>query len=274
MAVTVLVDGLLRFDSGKTWFGVGLCLCLRRLGYRVGVFKPVAGHSVWGQLWSFRESLRRGFLVGGDVLTYERFLGVDPLAVNPVDLLLAPPDPAGGVSGFLSSVGGWEDQVVVARVPVGGGFEHWWFPVNVSRLSPLVRFEVSRLVGRVGAVPGSVEGLLDYVGGLGGVFEEFRRRVSAGCDFLVVESFNDALVPYRELVGVVDYLVVVAPGRVFVFEGERLRLLASVVDVGGARVGGVWRHLGRPIGVFELPLVEDPVVLADFLGGVVGVLGG
>ena len=270
MVVTVLVDGLLRFDSGKTWFGVGLGLCLRRLGFSVGVFKPVAGNSVWGQLWSFRESLRRGFLVGGDVLTYERFLGVDPLLVNPVDMLLAPLDPAG--PGFFAGVGSLEDQVVVARVPVGGGFEHWWFPGNVSRVPPVVRRDVMALVGRCGAVPGSVEGLLDYVGGLGGVFEEFRARVSEGCDFVIVESFNDALVPYEEVVDVVDFLVVVGPGRVFVFDGDRLRLIASVVGVSGARVGGVWRHLGRPMAVFELPLVEDPVVLSDFLGGVVRVI--
>ncbi|HDI02231.1 MAG TPA: ATPase, partial [Ignisphaera sp.] len=92
-ARVVLIIGLLVHDSGKTWFSISLARYALEKGYRVAIYKPVAGHSAWFQYHTLARSRELGVLVGQDVSLYLEHLGIsvnDIAIVNPIDILIAP----------------------------------------------------------------------------------------------------------------------------------------------------------------------------------------
>jgi predicted P-loop ATPase/GTPase len=117
---TVMIAGLHVYDSGKTWFTLGLASHVRSLGLRVRVYKPVAGHSLWYSPRTFRKSLKIGLLGGNDVLIYyDNKLMVSPLLGNPIAIATAPLDPAiygENIERYLADNDSVYTSVVISRI--------------------------------------------------------------------------------------------------------------------------------------------------------------
>ncbi len=224
----MLVVGLLEHDSGKTWVGLALVHTLRRRGIRVSAFKPVAGHSAWHQYHTLVESKKRRMLVGEDALRYSRLLGLDPVLINPVDVLLAPPSPTlyPTLAGYLEALVSLSQQLVLARIPGReGGPIHYAYPGNIEKLPPGLRREIEELAQTLDAREGRVEELVSFLSSpaVEEVLEEYYERLTTGVDVLVVESFNNAATPYGRLLEHVDTVVLVAPGYIAVYDGDHYR---------------------------------------------------
>ncbi|WP_058370958.1 hypothetical protein [Pyrodictium occultum] len=190
MVLRVLVSGLLEHDSGKTWTVVALARALAEKGPRVAIFKPVAGHNLWGSPHALRSSYDRGLLLGNDVYTYLRYLeGVDPGVSNPVALALAYPDPLAfkGPSQYLAAISDTRSMLVLARVQDcgRGAARHYVFPNSLARLTGTLRSEVERLAARLGAEPSEPGWLLDWLAGPKAeeLLEECRARLEAGATY-------------------------------------------------------------------------------------------
>ena len=232
MVLTVLVSGVLEYDSGKTWLSVGLGLVAKRQGLSVGIYKPVAGHSFWNKFSSVVESKKRGVLVGNDVLTYEEYLGLidDVVVVNPIDLLVVYPDPLAlhGFSEYMLSVSSLEKSLVLARVTrcdSGIDTRHYVFVENLSLAPFSARQELVELAKLLRAESATARSFLGFLAsrGASSLLEKCRERISGGKDVVVIESFSDSLLPYSGVEKNVDFLVLVAPGKALIFTGEKLR---------------------------------------------------
>lgn len=274
MAYTILVAGLLAYDSGKTWLGASLALCARRLGARVAAFKPVGAFNAWIGYRHLVEGVERyGLLAGGDALTYSRILGADPATVNPVALATGFPDPLRlpGASYYLSAVGDLAKTLVLARLPTENGVEHFIVADNLDTLPKGLREAVREAGARLGARAAGAREVLDRVNSekTATLLDRVYAGISSSSDVVIVESFNDALTPYmgQRLLAGVDLLLVTAPGRALVYSGDRLRRVLEAFPSPAPRTGTLFSALGKPLWGEELPPARSIEEYADKLCG-------
>ncbi len=270
MAYTILVAGLLAFDSGKTWLGASLAACASRRGVRVAAFKPVGAFNLWLGYHHFVEGVERyGLLAGGDALTYSKVLNMNPANVNPVALATAFPDPLQlpGASYYLSVVGDLAGTLVLARLPTARGEEHLVAVDNLEKLPPRLRAAVRDAAAKLHARTAESREILALVSSdrVAGLLDESYARISSSSDVVIVESFNDALVPYTgpRLLSSIDLLVVTAPGRALVYSGDRLRRVLEAFPSPRPRTGTLFSALGRPAWAEALPPARSLEEYAD-----------
>jgi len=222
MGKVLVIAGLLPQDSGKTYFTISLAKGLRSRGYKVEVMKPVAAHSAWFQHESLTESVALGVLIGEDILNYMReglIKNVD--MQNPVDILTAPPDLINvpTLSTYLSITSSSISQAVLARISL---MRRNYFIVkdNLYRTSRLLKSQLMSAVKSFGSYREVSSGwLLNRLTSreIGSYILDLAKSLSDRSDYLLVESFNDALIPSFSLAKAVDSIAVVAPGRALVY---------------------------------------------------------
>lgn len=229
MAKTVLVAGLVPYESGKTWFTLSSALYAKSLGLKVGIFKPVAGHSLWYSPRTIRKSIKLKLLVGNDItLYYEYGLVEDPAVANPLAIATVPPDPCfyrQSVEDYLLELENTYSTIVLSRVTNCRNrvVKHYYYPDNSGKTTPLMKKSVERLALALQAEKSSVKELIKYMESASSEenLDDCLANIQRGNDLLFVESFNDAVVPYVSLLGKVDIIVVVAPGKVLVYRDVR-----------------------------------------------------
>jgi predicted P-loop ATPase/GTPase len=224
MATVVLVTGLVPYDSGKTWFTLGAALAAREKGLRVSVFKPVAAHNLWYSPKAARKSLELKLLIGNDVLLYhEKGLVEDIGATNPVAIATAPPDPS-KYSRVEDYMGDLEDVGRIALLSRVYAFDerahsHYVHAENLHKMNTRVRRLVEKMSGALEAVPRSFASLSAYLTSneVAANLDKCLHALERGKDVVFVESFNDAIAPYGALLESVDAVVVVAPGKAYIY---------------------------------------------------------
>ena len=228
MATVVLVAGLIPYDSGKTWFTLGAALAARERGLEVGVFKRVAAHNLWYSPKAVRKSLELKLLVGNDVqLYYERGLAGDIGISNPVAIATAPPDP----SSYARAEDYMADFEDVGKIAVLSRVYNFGERVHIHHIytGNLVKMgaRTQRLAERMGRVlaaqPSSFTSLAGYLSSSEAVlnFDRCLQKLEEGSEVVFVESFNDAIAPYGALLEKTDLVVIVAPGKAYVYRDVR-----------------------------------------------------
>ena len=268
MTLRVLVAGLLEHDSGKTWLSYALA---RLAGSTAAVYKPIGGFNAWYSMRVLRESERLGLLLGNDALLYHRLSGADPAVLNPVAYATVPPDPLTAVRAparYLASLASLEAGLAVWRLPLQGcgSAVHAYSPEALDSAPPGLARLLRRLVARLSAARASAREFLEVLGRglLDEALEECRERLEAGKKLLVVESYNNAAVPYRGLdLCSMDFYLVAAPGRALLYPAERACRALEVTGL--ERVDRLLPYLGAPLASLELPPAESPEELADAL---------
>ncbi len=256
---TILVTGLLPHDSGKTTFTLMLSRALRDEGLKVAAMKPIAAHSAWYQPWSLAESMKLGVLVGGDVVKYLREgLISNPDIQNPVDILTAPPDPTTfpSASAYLNVVESLQNQVVMARLSIHGR-TYYVVPEVIERLPRTLKTSLKPLLSimRPSTKVGSkwlITKLMSPEVGTYVLAAAMRLRDSS--DVLIVESFNNALIPVVGLENLVKVVIVVAPGKAMVFNGSKLRAYLSGTPRYLWEVTSNFVNVARPDDIIDIPL--------------------
>ena len=266
----VLVSGLLVHDSGKTWFTYSLLRAASKLGLKVSVYKPVAGHNAWYHYRTVVRSLELRALVGNDVLTYHSILPLEPIEkMNPVDLLLAPPSilpylPK-EIEEYLSDLESQFRQVVVARISncFTGEHRHMYVPENLERLPSLLRTAVKKLIIELNADPIDVHSLVTHIQSrdIEKLLESCLEDLEMNSDLVIVESFNDAIIPFFSLLKHLKLLIIVSPGHVLVYDSidriiDIVRVETSLHGVDGYRAFHIIKHL-QPREVIDLEPMES-----------------
>jgi predicted P-loop ATPase/GTPase len=267
--VITIVSGLLPYESGKTWFTVSVGLALRKAGYSVGVFKPVAGHNIWYSPRTFLESIKLGVLVGNDILAYYRTKLVDDIPTsNPIAIAALPPDPLKytRVEDYMENFENIESISVLTRIYncKQRFIEHYVHPENTEKVSKTCKRIVEKLQESLNAKSKPFSDISRYL--TSSLVEEdldyCLKTVSAGKDFVFVEGFNDTVTPYLKLLNTANVLVVVAPSKVLVYENmdhvrEVINKATSKLGFEGFRTRYVVKEL-EPDYVFETGLSLKP----------------
>lgn len=228
MPRVVLVAGLVPYDSGKTWFTVATGLATREKGFRVGVFKPVAGHNLWYSPRTCQKTLKLKLLVGNDILMYYRYgLAENPAISNPVAIATLPPDPTRytKLDNYFEEFDDVRNVAVLTRVYSceTGVLEHYVHVENLNKTSTTCQVLVSKLCIALNAKPKPFTEVASYL--MSPRVEEdlnhCLKYIGRGRDVVFVEGFNDAVVAYTSLLEEADLLVVVTPGKVLVYENMK-----------------------------------------------------
>lgn len=266
----ILVSGLLVHDSGKTWFTYSLLRAANRLGLKVSVYKPVAGHNAWFHYRTVIKSLELRALVGNDVLTYRSILPHEPIEkMNPVDLLLAPPSilpylPK-QIEEYLSDLESQFRQVVVARISncFTGEHYHVYVPENLKRLPRLLRLAIERLITELNAKSIDVHSLIAHIQSkdVEKLLESCLEDLKMNSDLVIVESFNDAIIPFFSLLKHLKLLIVVSPGHILIYDSidrivDIMKVEISLHGVDGYRACHIIKHL-QPKEVIDLEPIES-----------------
>lgn len=224
---TVLVSGLLPYDSGKTWFTMSLFKTLIATGARAVPYKPVAAHNIWYSIATVKHSARLKILVGNDAYAYFKETGESPALLNPVALASAPLDPVNyglDVEKYLEDSSLFLPQLVVARIAYhpSSQIEHFIIQENVEKTVPEAKRVVELLRKKLRPVKISLREISEMlqssridqivVSALSSLLEKY--------DVILLESFNDAVLPSMGLMENIDQIIVVAPGRAFLYDAN------------------------------------------------------
>ena len=225
----VVISGLLPHDSGKTWFTLGLLEALRHLGLNATVYKPVAAHNLWFSPRTLVKSIEFKLLVGNDVLAYyERGVIRDIAKSNPVALGLAPRDlfATSSLDEYLESFEEFTKMLVITRFTdcASGIVRHFVISENLEKTPLLVRSRIEELAEVLSSVKSTVREVLNYLRSeeLTVNLEKCLEELSSNMDIVVVESFNDAVVPFTSLLDKLSTLIVVTPGYVLLYTEREL----------------------------------------------------
>lgn len=232
----MVVSGLLPYNSGKTFFTLALADYLRRLGYSVGVVKPVAAHSFWEQYEYFLESRELGVLVGEDVVRYARAGFIYNIDLqNPVDVMTAPHDlmKHPSLDSYLTSLTSIADQAVLARVSSEKRRNYYVITDNLSRLSSHLVNEIREFVSSLGGAE-EVNNLQLYnklvSREIDSLITESTNTIISKHDVTLCESFSNALLPTLGLRKLVKHVIVVTPSRALAYGPGKVTTYLSAID--------------------------------------------
>lgn len=226
MSTKILVAGLIPYDSGKTWFTLSSALYTRSLGYSVRVFKPVAGHNLWYSPRTIRESVRHRALVGNDILLYHKHgLVEDMVLSNPVAIATIPLDPVnypGALGRYMTEMEQIYSTMALSRLTRCESKEsiHYYFPENMLKTTSYLKRVIEKIASELNARDYRVEDFLGLIetSAIEEDLETCFNNIAGNTDVLFIESFNDAIAPYIGLLDHIDYLIVVSPGRAFLYD--------------------------------------------------------
>jgi len=215
----VLIVGLLPFDSGKTSLAVSLISEALERGMDVGVVKPVTAFSGWYQYSSVLRSVEMGKLVGEDVYRlHVHARSGDPIELeSPVVFMHMPPDPerVEWKSSYYTAMS-LNEQIVALRI----GSNHHYVPANLNRLTGAMRRVARRLIETLKPTP--LDDVGDVLLKLGEFANDSVEEIAKRHEMTVVESYNNASAPTWSSLNA-DAVVLVAPSKVAIYEGERYR---------------------------------------------------
>ena len=261
--MTVLISGLLPYESGKTYFAVSLARGIKSLGLSVIAFKPVAAHSIWYQYKVFAESIRLGILVGEDVLNYMRLgLIANPDVQNPIDILTAVPDVSkySSVDEYLRVLEDVTSQALLIRISYGGLRRYLLVREVFEKLNDYLRNEIKNALNVFSPVSQvSRLWLINYLMSkeVDNVILNSFSGIKDSADVVIIESFSNALIPSTSLAPYVNTLIIVTPGKALIFSGMKLRsyisAIRSLADLESRR----FMKIFRPDAEVTIPLSEE-----------------
>ena len=241
---SILIVGLLPHESGKTFLAGSLIEELRLRGVDVGVSKPIAGHSLWYQWSTYIDSIREGILIGFDAMILKRKSGSKDLLemINPIDLATIPPDIIYRDSRdleflyaeYLSSRS--IDITAIGRLSLCKErnkieTKHYIIKDYIVKLNESNKEYVYKLAEKLSPKPLEVL-RRDFLRTL----QESYTYVDNCLDHIIknhaltiIESFNDSATPTIRSLDT-DLVLVVLPGRVYVYEGSRYKMAFEVIS--------------------------------------------
>ncbi|WP_440059549.1 ATPase [Thermogladius sp. 4427co] len=284
----ILVSGLLAYESGKTTLVKGLFEEFLERGLKPGYFKPVAGHNGWYQPDTIENTVTTRLLIGHDAYIVAEIAGLlDKLPfVNPVDILTLPIDPYAEGYSFRSYIDDMSSSIkttVLARFTslTSAGISHTYLVIgeNIRRLPPVARgiFETVYNVVRGSGVfvetsVRYLEELLDnpltylQIDSFLNFFKDYR--------VLLVEGYNDVAAPTPGSCRS-DFAIVVAPTRAALYNGDKYCRAVEVLSPlkpWSVRTVSVAEIVGRPIRIFEIPLVNDSAEFKKSVSNIVDLI--
>ncbi|AWR94602.1 ATPase [Acidianus brierleyi] len=222
----ILVNGLLTFDSGKTTFASYILSELKNTGLNFFPLKPIAGHNGWYSYETLLKSKSINALAGNDALKYYNITGIDVRLINPFAVLLFPVD----LEKLDYKISFYEQlmengyPVMIRYTDVNGN--DYYYAVDPGLVIDSLSDILEDLYNTFKPIIVSNRCIRNKVNESSYIVDnnvkEFLKK-----DNIIIESYNDALAPTYSSLGV-DVMFAVAPGKVFMIDGDRLRKILSL----------------------------------------------
>ncbi len=242
MSLTILVTGLLPYDSGKTFVGRSLLKYFRSLGYRAVGYKPIAAHSAWFQYETVEKSFEQRILVGHDAYLYWKDMGgeVRVEEINPVDILTAPIDFNQNVRLYLSMLESFVSQACMMRIscPKNNGShmvtEHYVDSEQLEKTIPTLQLKLIELAEKLTPQPKLItheqmEKLMNDTKPI--VCADTQLRIlTTKYNVVIIESFNNAASPTPLSAEIADKVLVVMPGKALIYDGKKYMQTLKILE--------------------------------------------
>ncbi|MFA4647072.1 ATPase [Pyrococcus kukulkanii] len=266
---SLLIVGILPYDSGKTTLALSLIREALEYGIDVGVAKPVSGFNGWYQYEYLLKSIEFGFLIGED--SYKLHMAAkssDPIYLeSPVTALLLPPDPerVGWKSSSYTAIS-YHTNVVLLRVLE----DHFCVPDNIKRLTQPMQEAVAPLIEATKPAEIKAEDaqhlLMRGREEASKTLEVIRRNH----ELTVIESYNNIAAPCSSALNS-DLIIAVAPGKAVILDGEKYRKAIYAVS----NIKEPWRIVTEDVIPLLKPLKKfefKPGKVSGLLDGVLEIL--
>lgn len=241
----VFIFGLFPDSSGKTVISTALSRELLNRGVKVGVFKPRSGHNLWYQYEVFLKCKSEGRLFCEDIIKLKKASECQlPYEVlNPVDALLAP------LNTQLFIERGLTDRMYILE-------EELHPHLIIERHTTLGDYGKIRnilLLNERSLKSGSLLVDCEYVNRILMKAERIitihtaeewaalsnklasqsicscYRKVKDEYEAVVIEGYNDAVAPERQIISDIDIAVGVAPGILVIYDADDFRRVLDVM---------------------------------------------
>lgn len=263
---SILVVGVLPYDSGKTTMATSLIEEAVERGIDVGVSKPVSAFNGWYQYEYLAKSIESRLLIGEDAhRLHKSAKSTDPIEIeSPQTVLLLPPDPekVGWRSSTYTAIT-YQRQVAVVRVTSLEGTKHYYVPENIKLLTKPLRKEAEKLTSAVNPEPLNARSVDKLLLESRKMADECLNYIKRNHELTFVESYNNFAAPTAGSLDS-DVVVAVAPSKAAIFKGEDYRKAVTVFS----SMKEPWKTVTEDI----LPLLRPEKVVEFGPGGAEGVL--
>jgi predicted P-loop ATPase/GTPase len=217
----ILCSGLKELRSGKTTLALGLIKYFKRRGESVCGFKPKAGNNIWYHWSTVKRALEKGTIHGRDVQKhYDASNGIIPITtLNPIHRLWVPESQNvtwKGIPNFLL------DRITLNDKQTLIINSHCKFPVE--------KHYFEKLLANSKQIKVTNREDLSKISELYEKADEWGLSVvSKRVDHIICESYGDIGLPWIGL-NDLDYVFVVKPFKIYIYEGERYLNASKVVS--------------------------------------------
>ncbi|MCS7374125.1 MAG: hypothetical protein NDF56_04005 [archaeon GB-1845-036] len=245
---STFIFGFIPYSSGKTVISTALARGLLNHGMQVGVFKPRSGHNMWYQYDAFLNCKFENRLFCEDIIKLKAASKCNlPYEIlNPIDALISPLN----LEVFFKL-----DLIDWMYMVEGNIFHHLlaerYTELKDGKIVNMLLVNESnlkeKLVLQDRVYMDSLKNSVDKIILVRNVDEwnAYYRKLAPQCiyscysklkdeyEILVVEGYNDALIPSIELLNDVDVVIGVSPGVAVLYEGNEFRsVVAGLMDLG------------------------------------------
>ncbi|MEM4846822.1 MAG: hypothetical protein QW794_03575 [Thermosphaera sp.] len=271
----ILINGLLPYESGKTWFTISLYKTLMKSKVKSIMYKPVAAHNLWYSVKPLAHSIKLRLLLGNDAYAYYKETRVSPTILNPIAMASAPLDPekyGHNIEKYMEDSTMFLPQLVMARVsnPAKDRTIHYIVRENVEKTISAARKVIDLLEKTLAPIETSLGEMSRFLTSreIDDLLQSTLTILQGEYDVVLLESFNDAIVPSMGLINSVDLMITIAPGKAFLYDKESSKRIIKYVqeeikDPGSLIVSNVFVKF-RPSHSFNIPLLTKPVPREEF----------
>ncbi len=270
MTYTILITGMLEFDSGKTTVAKRVIQTIKEMGYSVIPYKPKSGHHYWFKYDHTKKCIDQKRLFSSDIDQLETIAksGIPYEIINPNHRLAvparlqSPTEPFAMYNLFLTS---WVSIFAIERYSLyKNNTIHNIFLYAKQPIETGVTFlsdeETDALLSNVNELI-----VVDSIAQLNSLFYRYYEEsiystfnyLKGKSDFLIIESFNNLAWPFQEI-NSVDLVLVVAPGHVFPYSGERFKKAIDYISPDSSKIYTIKAQEAMSYLKSEIPLYLSP----------------
>jgi len=235
----LFVFGLVEREAGKTTVSRVLLHFFKDLGLNFTPFKPMSGHNLWYQWLAFKQCIKQEKLFCEDIYHLREAANTDILVeiLNPVDLLLAPLD----LDYFISE--GAETEfymsdptaaLVMERITMidRGEIKNMYLvnsalETHLKYLKPVVK-KLLKHSDEILTFRSRDEQMDIHMRLAEKAINTCYRKIVEKTENVLIESFNDAVMPCRQVLNV-NVPIGVAPAHILIFNPLRWKKALSII---------------------------------------------
>lgn len=267
----IFIIGVLPENSGKTTLATALVSALKDLGIKISAFKPISGHSMWWQFSSYKMCLKYGSLFCEDAFKFWKLLqqSIPIEIINPVDVLFSMPDVNHSSPSLIRFFFGNEnyDWFAMGRFTVVEEKPKHIIYFKKDPSAPVIMpNDLLKIVKSKADEVVEVKNIHEYLN----LHQKYCERAISTCyDFLnrisdeiIVESFNDAVYPWRG-VEHSEVVLAIAPAHVLIYDPKSFfKTVRKFKDPYTKTYQDVYSFI-KPLEILKLPPLTQSELLNE-----------